>query len=185
MHTLLSHNISVLSMSVDQVILGNPLAGLHGDADIEAGKLLYVKLYWSSLKMLNTCLSGINLPRPSLLFGDEEIDDPARTDVHDLSDAVSADFVFFSACYHSIRLIQSMLVSDDTIFDISMVFRNLARRFNLFILGTVKAPANFCYGHGMYREGLFYPHVPCANNGGLLLRILSLQEYINGPALVW
>lgn len=43
-HTLLSHNISVLSMSVDQVILDNPLAGLHGDADIEAGKSLHAKL---------------------------------------------------------------------------------------------------------------------------------------------
>ena len=78
-----------------------------------------------------------------------------------------------------------MLVADDTIFDISTVFRNLARRFNLFILGMIKAPAHFCYGHGMYREGLYYAHVPCTNNGGLRLRILSLQEYINGPALMW
>lgn len=44
-HTLLSHNISVLLLSVDQVILSDPMAYLEGDADLEISKYFSILKY--------------------------------------------------------------------------------------------------------------------------------------------
>ena len=117
LHTLLMHNISVLSMSVDQVVLDNPLAGLTGDADIEAGmiKKIVLLLYFYKVFSCTSC-PGVNLPKPSLLFDDEAIENPTRTDVHDISDGVSSEFVLFAARYRPIRLIQSMIVATDSMY---------------------------------------------------------------------
>ena len=126
-HTLLSLNISVLSMSIDQVVLKNPMMGLVGDTDLEI---------------------GTNYPKVSMLFSQLAIEVPTQTGLHDISDSLNIGFMLLRGDgYWSYRLVQSMIMSEHSLFSRSKAFSSHQRRFNLFALASIHMPGYFCYGY--------------------------------------
>ena len=74
-HTLLMLNISVLSLSINQVILKNPLEYLVGDSDLEI---------------------STNYPKPSLILNQEITENPISSGMNDLADSLNPELMFIS-----------------------------------------------------------------------------------------
>ena len=178
LHTLLSNDINVLALSVDQVLLDNPLTGLRGDADIEI---------------------ETNLPKLSFIFSEQSSAVPTQIDDHDIMDNVDPGLMYLSVGYQAFTLLQTLIMSAGTIFDHAKSMGNYKRRFNLYVLSMIKFPAKFCYEDGVFNEGIFtYPtsdtnkgisnnHNNCAElvRDGLRVRILPINKYLSGPNFLW